>query len=73
MNAKAKYWLGTPPAKCDITNLPISDCFIDGQVLGGRWAIMTPRTHAIYGLGLGTGRGQKYQRQADGRFLKVEG
>jgi hypothetical protein len=67
------YWTGKPPIKCDITNLPINNCFIDGKVLGGRWAIMTPRTHAVYGFGLGTGLGQKYVRQPDGRWLKIEG
>lgn len=67
------YWTGKPPAKCDVYGTPITDTFIDGATRMGPWANMHPDTHADVGLGLGTGRGQKYQRQLDGRWMKVEG
>ena len=35
--------------------------------------MMTPASHDYYGRGLGTGYGQKYMKQADGKWLKVEG
>ncbi len=71
--SKEVYWLGEPPAKDDITQQPIVNVFIDGATIFGLWGIMLPKTHKTYGRGLGTGRGQRYERQADGRFKKVEG
>jgi hypothetical protein len=61
----------------DCMGKPITDEFIDGVLIGfgGQtgWAIMTPETHHKYGVGLGTGKGQRYRKQPDGRFAKVEG
>lgn len=65
------YWCGEIGPHDDMGN-PIGDTFIDGAT-GRGWAIMSPSTHRMYGRGLGTGLGQKYERQADGRWLKVEG
>ena len=39
----------------------------------GSWAVMNPISHAIFGLGLGLGAGQLYEKQQDGSWLKVEG
>lgn len=67
-------WCGEPPTRCDVTGEPIVGQFIDGRVRhAGQWAIMSPRTHARFGCGLGTGRGQRYKLQPDGVWLKVEG
>jgi hypothetical protein len=69
-----KYWTGETPTHCDLTGIEIKNCFVDGRVAGkSGWAFMSPEGHAAYGVGLGTGLGQKYQRQPDGRWLKVEG
>lgn len=51
---------------------PIKHVFIDGATRFGPWAIMTPASHLKYGVGLGVGRGQKYIKQVDGRWHKVE-
>lgn len=52
----------------------ISDEFIDGRTVHGPWALMTPKSFRLHGIGrLGTGAGQRYEKQADGRFLKVDG
>ena len=53
---------------------PITTAFIDGRTKYGPWAIMTPLSWGQHGIGrLGTGFGQRYEKQADGQWLKVEG
>lgn len=66
------YWTG-PVGTADDFGIKITDTIIDGKTTMGPWALMTPETHARMGCGLGTGRGQKYVKQADGKWLKVEG
>lgn len=66
------YWL-SPVGGFDDFADPIGDTIIDGRTTVGPWALMTPASHAKYGMGLGVGRGQKYVQQTDGRWLKVEG
>jgi hypothetical protein len=46
---------------------------IDGKTKAGPWALMNPTSHQLFGCGLGLGLGQKYVKQADGRWLKTEG
>jgi len=70
---KQRFWIGDKPDKCQLTDKPIKDKFVDGATVYGPWAIMLPETHAEYGKGLGIGRGQLYEKQADGRWLKMEG
>lgn len=70
--AKPKYWTGTITQNDDFGS-KISSQFIDGRTHMGPWAIMSPASHKIYGVGLGKGMGQRYARQPDGRWLKVEG
>jgi hypothetical protein len=71
--ARPKYWAGPAPKACDITGEAITDCFIDGATTQGPWANMTPKSHKKYGRGLGQGRGQKYEKQEDGKWLKTGG
>lgn len=70
--SEQKYWLGFVGLKDDFDD-PIKEVFIDGATVHGPWAIMTPYSHQRHGCGLGQGRGQKYRKQADGKWLKVEG
>lgn len=72
MTKAKRYWTGRV-ADCDDFGDPVTDTFIDGATVFGPWAIMSPKSHRANGRGLGTGRGQKYKRQDDGRWLKVEG
>ena len=68
-----KYWTGNI-GKTDDFGKPITDIVYDGKTVMGPWAMMTPVSWMVYGVGkTGTGYGQKYQRQDDGRWLKVEG
>lgn len=71
--SEVKYWIGIAPTKCDITGLPVIDTFIDGATIHGPWGFMIPETHKTFGRGLGTGKGQRYEKQSDGRWIKTEG
>ena len=69
---KPKYW-GSPVPEFDDFNQLIDDIFINGKTIVSSWAIMTPKSFQRYGVGLGTDSGQRYSKQADGQWLKVEG
>lgn len=67
------YWL-SPLGKTDDFGVPYGDEMFDGKTIGGPWANMTRRSWVRHGIGrLGTGFGQRYKKQPDGRWLKVEG
>lgn len=73
--ADAVYW-SSPVGENDDFGMPITNTIIDGKTRLGPWALMTPESWEFYnGTGgrFGTGLAQKYERQADGRWLKVEG
>jgi hypothetical protein len=57
-------WLSPVGPLDDFGNV-IGDSFVDGQTLGGAWAIMTPECHRANGGRLG----QLYRRQPDGRWV----
>lgn len=68
-----KKWIGGVPAECDICKDDIVDAFYDAKSRMGVWGNMCPLCFNRVGLGLGTGLGQKYEKQADGRWLKTGG
>ena len=60
---------------CDICKEPLDwalnkQWFVDGATQMGPWALMCPRCFEMYGVGLGTGRGQKYDYKTK---EKIEG
>lgn len=63
----------------DGKQLVIEAEFDDGSIGYGRvrcsgsWAVMCLACSLKHGWGLGTGRGQAYQRTPDGVFVKVGG
>lgn len=62
------------PDHCDFCNTVINDEFVDGKSAGGPWACMCINCHSLFGIGLGTGKGQKYHKHnASDNFVKVEG
>jgi hypothetical protein len=71
--AEVKRWCGDPPTACDLCGRKITDVFVDGKTLRGPWGNLCLLCHCQYGIGLGTGRGQKYERQPDGSWQKVGG
>ena len=61
-----------PPKQCDLCNKQIQNEFVDGKTQMGPWANMCQPCHTKYGVGLGTGRGQKYKKVGED-FEKVAG
>lgn len=57
---------------CQICGAEDLDIYIDGRTLRGPWANMCILCHAAVGVGLGTGKGQKYARRGTD-FIKLEG
>lgn len=76
---QAIYWCGeigpiVDGVQMDDFGKPIIDEFVDGKTRLGPWANMSPASYKVLGIGqLGVGLGQRYKRQTDGRWLKVEG
>jgi hypothetical protein len=68
-----RYWMGSTIGPKDDFGSLIENEFIDGRTRQGSWAIMSPASYLMKGMGLGLGRGQRYKKQEDGRWLKVEG
>jgi hypothetical protein len=73
-NDNAVYWL-SHVGETDDFGKPYKDVMYDGKTKQwGSWANMNGSSWKTHGVGkLGTGYGQKYKRQPDGRWLKVEG
>ncbi|MAH49539.1 hypothetical protein CMI37_27200 [Candidatus Pacearchaeota archaeon] len=69
----ATEWLSEPPNACDLCRRPIRMIFIDGKTSSGPWGNMCPECHKSEGGGLGTGLGQRYEKQDDGRWEKTAG
>lgn len=55
-----KKWLGPIPTRCDLDNAELKGTFVDGKTRGGPWANMCEQCFSKHGVGLGTGRGQRY-------------
>ena len=69
-----KQWLGNQ-TDCDICDWKLDSIlnkqwFVDGRMEDGRWAVMCARCFEMYGVGLGLGKGQKYDVVTK---LKIEG
>lgn len=67
------YWQGTAPTQCDICKQSLFSCFSDGKTIMGPWANMCDVCQGLYGYRYNQGLGQRYERQEDGRYLKVAG
>jgi hypothetical protein len=67
-----KKWFGSWPAECDLCGVDLEACtsFIDGRTKQGPWGLMCPVCHKHQGVGLGTGKGQKYDSKT---LVKLEG
>ena len=69
------YWLSPPPRACDVCDDTITDVFYDAKTTMGPWGCLCERCFTQGpGLGkLGTGLGQKYEKQPSGKWLKTGG
>lgn len=68
-----RFWLSPPPKQCDLCQVAITDNFVDGATKNGPWGCMCIKCHKVFGNGCGTGLGQWYTKQNNGKWLKVEG
>ena len=74
--AQAPEFHFSPPEKCDSCGVDLRErwFFVDGRVRGsGEWRDMCSQCFFATGARIGRGKGQLYQRQADGRWLLVGG
>lgn len=55
-----RKWGGEVPVKCDGCGDILKGTFVDGRTIFGPWAIMCENCHTTHGVGLGIGKGQKY-------------
>ena len=68
---KTIKWLGSKT--CDFCG-DICEVFLyDAKTYSGPWATMCERHFREHGYRLGTGWGQKYARQPNGEWHKIEG
>ena len=69
-----KRWVGSKPVHCDLCHNPFGFKntmeFIDGRTVWGPWAIMCSVCHNDQRIGLGPGKGQKYNYET---LEKMEG
>jgi hypothetical protein len=74
VSEKVVHWMSEIPTHCQLSGRKITKRFVDGRAPGrSSWACMHPDYFRQIGGNLGTGNGQLYVRQDDGRWLKTEG
>ena len=67
-------WLSTPPVECQLCGESITQVFYDARTFVGPWACVCPACFHLSCVGLGLGRGQRYEREAEGGpFVKTKG
>lgn len=67
-----KQWMGAAPKQCDGCGATIQRTFVDGRTPSGQWGIFCPACRISYGIQLGTGRGQKYEKRGE-VYVKTAG
>jgi hypothetical protein len=73
MGKQPVYWTGDLGHKDDFGRV-YGTVMVDGKTKDGPWANMTLESWRIHGIGIfGTGCGQRYEKQTDGKWLKVKG
>ncbi|OGV66912.1 MAG: hypothetical protein A2283_24290 [Lentisphaerae bacterium RIFOXYA12_FULL_48_11] len=62
MPKRKKKWTGSTPVKCDLCGNAFkkSDCFFDFKTNAGPWCLGCEQCFKTCGIGLGSGKGQKY-------------
>lgn len=74
MPEEKKRWFGDVPAACELCKKPMTgNVFFDAVVrvhTRNLWALVCETCHRHFGVGLGTGKGQKYDLTT---MAKLEG
>jgi predicted RNA-binding Zn-ribbon protein involved in translation (DUF1610 family) len=66
-------WMGPKPVECDFCNKKIeSGYFVDGATDMGPWGIMCSHCFPLHGMGIGQGRGQKYDAKSGRKLMGSE-
>ena len=69
-------WHGITPKKCEICEGNLEGAFVDGKTKVGFWATMCLACHKEFGVGLGIGKGQKYElkriKEGEDEWIKVK-
>ena len=60
MKTKNKWCSPVNLCDCCSTKLADQPYFVDGRTVHGPWALLCPHCHVLHGVGLGLGKGQKY-------------
>ena len=63
-------WIGSKPEKCELCEKPFEKFFYDARTKWGQWGLLCLRCVERDGVGLGLGKGQKYDLAT---LEKVEG
>ena len=69
-------WRVITPRKCEICEGNLKGAFVDGKTKVGFWAIMCLACHKEFGVGLGIGKGQKYElkrmKEGEDEWIRVK-
>lgn len=69
-----RYYTGSPPSRCDLCPQQLTAIFYDAVVPKfGTWGNICATCFDVYECKLGTGSGQEYELQGDGRWMKTDG
>ena len=71
--APKTVYYANPPSRCDLCQVVIDSIFFDCKTRMGPWGNICRGCFQSNGIGLGIGKGQRYEKQADGKFLKTAG
>ena len=67
------YWTSNVPAGCQLTGGAFNGVMFDARTSNGQWGLLCTQTFEDLECRLGIGLGQRYERQADGRWLCTAG
>mgnify|MGYP001565158967 CR=1 FL=1 len=70
---KESFWAGSLPEKCDLCGDSLKRGFWDARSRQGHWMIVCIGCHNDEVMSSGTGHGQRYEKQKDGSWMRVEG